>query len=83
MQQKQARKANAPELARWMSEIRLRAVAQIAKLSRDLEKAEANKGHGAGLPSGGKTKGEQLAEAGISTFHNENFLACTGALLHV
>ena len=46
-----------PELDRWMSEIRLRAIAQIGKISRELEKARLpNKGHGAGLPMGGKTK---------------------------
>jgi hypothetical protein len=48
-------------------EIKLRAIAQIGKLSRELEKAEA---HGRGevsLPSTGKRKSEQLAPAGIGT----------------
>ena len=31
-----------PELDRWMSEISLRAIAQIGKISRELEKAKAN-----------------------------------------
>ena len=43
-----------------------RAIAQIAKLSRELEKAEAHGGHIC-LPSGGKPKAEQLAVAGIAT----------------
>ena len=50
-----------------MSEIRLRAITQIGKISRELEKSEPNKRHGAGLPPGRKTKEEQLSEAGIST----------------
>jgi hypothetical protein len=49
-----------------MSEIRLRAIAQIGKISRELEKAQAHGGKIC-LPSSGKPKAEQLAEAGIST----------------
>jgi hypothetical protein len=56
------------ELTKWMSEIRLRATAQIGKISRELEKATKVGGAGkVSLPTGGKTKEEQLAEAGIST----------------
>jgi hypothetical protein len=50
-----------------MSEIRLRAMTRIGELSRELEKAKPDKGHGAGLPTIGKTKEEQLEAAGIST----------------
>ena len=55
-----AKQRNDPELDRWMSEIRLQAIAQIGKISRELEKAKAHKGHGGGLPVGGKTKERQL-----------------------
>jgi hypothetical protein len=44
----------------------LRAISQIAKLSRELEKAEAHGGKIC-LPSAGKAKAEQLADAGIAT----------------
>jgi hypothetical protein len=43
--------------------IKLRACVKIGEISRDLEKAFPNKGHGAGLPTDGKTKEQQLAEA--------------------
>ena len=39
----------------------------MGELSQELEKSKPDKGHGAGLPSGGKTKASVLAEAGIST----------------
>jgi hypothetical protein len=45
----------------------LRAVRKIGELSRELEKAEPAKGHGAGLSNDGKTKQQKLADAGIST----------------
>ena len=45
--------------------IRLRAIAQIGKLSRELEKAQPNKGHG--VTTGEKTKADQLKDAGLST----------------
>ena len=48
-----------------MSEIKLRAIAQIGKLSRELEKAEPNKGHG--IATGDQTKEQQLALTGIAT----------------
>ena len=53
-----------------MSEIRLRAIAQIGKISRELEKAQTvhTKEHGSEirLASSGKSKSEQLEEAGLS-----------------
>jgi hypothetical protein len=52
-----------PELDRWMSEIRLRAIAQIGKISRELEKAKNR----SALPTSGKSKEKQLAAAGLST----------------
>jgi hypothetical protein len=54
------------ELTKWMSEIRLRATAQIGKISRELEKAKFVPGKGACLLTGEKTKEEQLKAAGIS-----------------
>jgi hypothetical protein len=44
------------ELDLWMSEIRLRAIAQIGKISKELEKAQYNRGHGTVVPSGGNYK---------------------------
>lgn len=40
---------------------------RIGELSRELEKAEYDKGHGTVIPSGGKYKAQALADAGIST----------------
>jgi hypothetical protein len=50
-----------------MSTIKLRAIAQIGKISLELEKAKPNKGHGHEVPTSGKFKEQVLAEAGIST----------------
>jgi hypothetical protein len=50
----------------WLSEIRLPAETRIGEISRLLEKAEAHGGKIC-LPSSGKSKAEQLAEAGLST----------------
>ena len=51
----------------WMSTIKLRAIAQIGKISLELEKARfVAPGQKPRVPTGGKTKEEQLAEAGIS-----------------
>jgi hypothetical protein len=47
--------------------IRLRACQRIGEISRDLEKAQYNKGHGTVVPSDGKYKAEVLSEAGFST----------------
>ena len=55
------------EMEQWISEIKLRATRRIGELSRELEKATPDKGHGAGLPTGGKTKNEALKAAGLST----------------
>lgn len=49
------------------AEIRLRACQKIGEISRDLEKAKYDKGHGTVVPTDGKYKTEVLAEAGIST----------------
>ena len=47
-----------------MSEIPLRAIAQIGKISKELEKAKPNKGHG--VVTTDQTKEATLAEAGLS-----------------
>jgi hypothetical protein len=61
-----ARQRDDKDLDVWMSEIRLRACMRIGELSRELEKAEAHGGT-IRLPSGGKSKEQTLAEAGLST----------------
>jgi len=48
-------------------EIHLHACVRIGELSRELDKAEPLNGHGAGLPTSGKTKADALADAKIST----------------
>ena len=51
----------------WMSTIKLRPIAQIGKISLELEKARfVAPGQKPRVPTGGKTKEEQSAEAGIS-----------------
>ena len=62
-----AKQANDPELEASARRIRARAFRRMGELSQELEKSKPDKGHGAGLPSGGKTKASVLAEAGIST----------------
>ena len=47
-----------------MSEIPLRAIAQIGKISKELEKAKPNKGHG--VVTTDQPKEATLAEAGLS-----------------
>src|SRR5215510_4800161 len=51
------------ESQRQFAEIKLRACVKIGEISRDLEKA----GNQYALPADGKSKEQQLAEAGIST----------------
>jgi hypothetical protein len=58
------------ESQRQFGEIRLRACVRIGEISRELDKAEFKPGKGACLPTGGKTgktKEQQLKQAGIST----------------
>ena len=62
-----AKKANDPELEATARRIRARAFRRMGEISKTLEKSKPDKGHGAGLPSGGKTKASVLSEAGIST----------------
>jgi hypothetical protein len=47
--------------------VKLRAIAQIGKLSRELEKVTTAGPSSVKIPSGGKPKSEQLALAGIAT----------------
>jgi hypothetical protein len=65
-----------------MSEIRLRAETRIGEISRQLEKAQYDKGHDTVVPSSGKYKEQQPAEAGLSTSANryEELSAYTQAL---
>lgn len=58
-----AKQANDTELEQWAAEIKLRAQRAIGELSAALEK-QTNQ---SALPSGGKSKSETLADAGIST----------------
>jgi hypothetical protein len=51
--------------SRWMSQIRLRAIAQIGKISRELEKAPQSKG-GRHDSSDAPTKTNQIEAAGLS-----------------
>jgi hypothetical protein len=60
-----ARQHDDKDLDVWMSEIRLRACMRIGELSRELEKALPNKGHG--VISSEKIKEQSLKNAGIST----------------
>jgi len=60
-----ARIRDNPEAERQFAEIRLRACVRIGEISRELEKAKPNKGHGAGVPSDGKTKEQALTASGI------------------
>lgn len=55
------------ETQRRDERIKLRAAERIGQLSRELEKAKYDKGHGTVVPRGGNYKGEQLKAAGIST----------------
>jgi hypothetical protein len=56
-------------------------MAQIGKISRELEKAQPNKGHG--ILTNEKTKEQQLADAGITvpTAHRYEQLAAPDAQL--
>ena len=63
---KKKRQREDPELDRWTSEIRLRAITEIGKLSRELEKSKGGANPKATLATDGKSKHEQLAEAGAA-----------------
>lgn len=58
-----AKQAQDTELEQWAAEIKLRAQRAIGEISAALEKQKNQ----AALPSGGKSKSEALADAGIST----------------
>lgn len=73
-----ARVRDNSEAERQFAEIKLRAAIRIGEISRELEKAEPNHGHGAGLPISGKTKEQALAEAGISTSTAQRYEELTG-----
>jgi hypothetical protein len=56
-----------------MSEIRLRAIAQIGKISRALEKSKGGANPQATLSTGVKSKKNQLAEAGLSVWEANRY----------
>lgn len=58
-----AKQAQDTELEQWAAEIKLRAQRAIGEISAALEKQKNQ----AALPTGGKSKSETLADAGIST----------------
>lgn len=58
-----AKQAHDTELEQWAAEIKLRAQRAIGEISAALEKQKNQ----AALPTGGKSKSEALADAGIST----------------
>lgn len=64
------------EAERQFAEIRLRASIRIGELSRELEKAQPNKGHGVAID--GQTKAEQLEAAGIPVRTAHRYEALTG-----
>jgi myosin heavy subunit len=58
-----AKQANDPEMEQWAAEIKLRAQRAIGEISLGMEKQKNQ----SALPSGGKSKTDALADAGIST----------------
>jgi hypothetical protein len=73
-----ARQRDDKELDVWMSEIRLRACMRIGELSRELEKARPNQGHGNVTADGSMTKTETLQEAGVSLRTAERYEQLVG-----
>jgi N6-adenosine-specific RNA methylase IME4 len=62
-----AKQRHDPDLEMWMGEIKVRAVARIGQLSRELDTSKGGSNPLATLPIDGKSKSAVLAEAGIST----------------
>lgn len=62
-----ARRIKDTEAEAELALLKLRAMFQVGRLSKGLEKAVPLAGRGAGLPSSGKTKAAALKTAGIST----------------
>jgi predicted DsbA family dithiol-disulfide isomerase len=73
-----AKMADNPEAERQFAEVKLRACIRIGEISKELEKAQPNKGHGSEIPNDGKTKEEQLNEVGISTSTAQRYEQLTG-----
>ena len=67
------------ELQRWMGEIFCRATIRYGELSKGMEKAKPDRGRGAGLPAGGKTKGQQIKASGLSKSAAQRAEALAGA----
>jgi hypothetical protein len=64
---------NDPQRAEWLGKIACRAAVRIGEISRVMEKAEYDKGHGTVIPINGKYKAETLAEAGLSKSAAQRF----------
>lgn len=62
-----ARQARDTSLHMLALRIQARAERRLGELSKSLPRAQPLNGRGAGLPTGGKTKGDALREAGVST----------------
>ncbi len=62
-----ARQAHNTDMEVQVAEIKLRALRRMGELSKALEKVTTIGGGEVGIPSGGKPKSEQLADAGVST----------------
>jgi hypothetical protein len=73
-----AKQSKDRELQRWVSEIQLRATIKLGELSRKLDTSKGGNNPAATLPSGGKSKTDALAEAGISTSVAHRAEALTG-----
>jgi len=67
-----------PEAERQFAEVKLRACIRIGELSRELEKAKPNKGHGVLNGENTITKEKQLTEAGISVPTAHRYEELTG-----
>lgn len=58
-----AKQSNDSEMEQWVAEIKIRARRKLGEISQELEKAKNE----TALPSGGKSKKDVLADAGVST----------------
>ena len=76
-----AKQRDDPELDRWMSEIRLRAIAQIGKLSRELEKGKPGPSPKITATGGGYlSKKDQLDAAGLKETYSRTLRAARFAI---
>ena len=73
-----AKQSKDRDLQRWVAEIQMRATLKLSELSRKLNTSKGGSNPAATLPSGGKSKADALAEAGISTSAAHRIEALTG-----